>query len=156
MKFFVAFASLITVACAQTIAIGAPSNGDTITPGSQLTVEVDRPDTLTGSQEVAIAITLATCPANNPCTDMTERLGATLYTGPYNPQFPPFPTPRNIPLQNFTVTVPESLQAGQKAVLSVSHFSLVGAGPFDLFEIKNVTLNVGAGAPAKRSRMMRV
>ncbi|KAI0029850.1 hypothetical protein K488DRAFT_79933 [Vararia minispora EC-137] len=139
MKFFAIFAALAASALAQTVNIGSPKDGSTIAPGP-LNVTIDRPDTLTGSTEVAVVISIVPC-SNGPCPDPAERLGSTLYQGSYDPQFPPIRTPDTQPQQNFTVTVPSSL-AGQRALLSVVHLSLVGAGPFPLFEIKNVTVNV--------------
>ena len=117
-------------------------------------------DTLTGSQEVAIVISLVSC-ASTSCSTIPadQLLGATLYSGPYNPQFstgaqglPPH--------QNFSVVVPASMPKGS-ARLAVTHLSLVGvsvppllsssnyahdfsaqAGPFALMEVKNITLNL--------------
>ncbi|THH18320.1 hypothetical protein EW146_g2651 [Bondarzewia mesenterica] len=143
MKFFAflsATASLVTLAGAQNIAIGYPSDGSSVTANSSLTVQVNRPNSLTGSQEVAIVISMAQCTSGG-CPDPTELLGRTLYYGPYNPQYPTTRTPQNVPQQNFSVTVPSTLQQG-KAVLTVTHLSLVGAGPFPLLEFKNVTLNI--------------
>ncbi|KAF8260455.1 hypothetical protein EI94DRAFT_1748330 [Lactarius quietus] len=130
MKFasFLTLASLaVSAAFAQTIKIGYPHHHTHIIPGKNLTVQVERPDTLTPSQDVAIP---------------SDVLGTTLYAGPYNPQFPTFQTPHNDPQQNFTVTVPSSFKAHHMAQLAVSHLTLVGAGPAPLFEIKHVTLKV--------------
>ncbi|ETW76802.1 hypothetical protein HETIRDRAFT_442125 [Heterobasidion irregulare TC 32-1] len=150
MKLFAHFAPLTALvtclvggASAQTIAIGYPPEGFSVSPNSSLTVQVDRPNSLTGSQEVAIIISLAHCPSSNVphCLDPTQLLGPTLYYGPFDPQYPSFRTPQDVPQQNFTVTVPAALQNGT-AVLTVTHLSLVGAGPYPLFEFKNVTLDV--------------
>lgn len=60
--------------------------------------------------------------------DSSQRLGATLYNGPFNPQFQS--TPRGAPpYQNFTVFVPPTLPAGP-AVLTLTHLSLVGVRVF--------------------------
>ncbi|KAI0260654.1 hypothetical protein BC834DRAFT_533665 [Gloeopeniophorella convolvens] len=143
MKFtsFFVLASLAAGALAQSINIGYPADGATITPGSALTVQVNRPNSLTGSQEVAIVISLLECPSV-PCPAPSDRLGSTLYAGGYNPQYPTAPSPQDEPQQNFTVTVPSSFSSGGTAQLSVTHLSLVGAGPFPLIEIRNVTLKV--------------
>ncbi|KAI0317628.1 hypothetical protein OF83DRAFT_1120372 [Amylostereum chailletii] len=140
MKFLALLAAFATGALAQTIAIGYPTNGTSISAGTN-TVEVDRPDTLTGSQEIAIVIAIVPCNADGSCPNPVDRLGTVLYTGSFDPEFPAFPAPRNVPQQNFTVTIPDSL-SGEKALLSVVHFSLVGASPQPLFEIKDVTVNV--------------
>ncbi|KAI0061527.1 hypothetical protein BV25DRAFT_1838998 [Artomyces pyxidatus] len=141
MKFalFAVLTSLAAAVSAQSITIGSPAVGTSITPGTNITVQVNRPNSLTGSQEVAIVISLAACAG--PCPDPADRLGSTLYAGSFNPQYPANPRPWDQPQQNFTVAVPAYLPAGP-AQLSVVHLSLVAAGPFPLFEIKNTTLNV--------------
>ena len=92
-------------------------------------------DTLTGSVDVAIVISLLECPKNRHCPNPFDELGATLYQGPYKPQFPTFPTPDNEPQQNFTVIVPGSFDPGSKAQLAVTHLSLVGVSgsPFFIY-----------------------
>jgi hypothetical protein len=139
---FVTFASLAVCAFAQSINIGYPFPNKQIKPGQHLTVQVNRPDTLTGSQEVAIVISLLECPQNSTCPDPSDELGSTLYSGPYNPQFPTFSTPNDEPQQNFTVIVPSDFVPNRTAQLAVTHLSLVGAGPFGLYQIVNLTLNV--------------
>ncbi|EMD40034.1 hypothetical protein CERSUDRAFT_81333 [Gelatoporia subvermispora B] len=131
---------------AQNIQIGGPAEFASITAGSNITVEVDRPDSLTGSQEVAIVIALNSCSGHpdNSCAsfDVTQDLGHILYSGPYDPEFHQGAgLPNKPPYQNFSVQVPSNLPAGE-AALTVSHFSLVGAGPFPFFEVKNITLTV--------------
>ncbi|KAH8992561.1 hypothetical protein EDB86DRAFT_1480704 [Lactarius hatsudake] len=139
---FLSLASLAVCAFAQTIEIGYPHHNTHIGPGKQFIVQVNRPDTLTSSQEVAIVISLLRCPKNGGCPKPSDDLGTTLYAGPYNPQFPTTKTPQDVPQQNFTVKVPSSFKTNETAQLAVTHLSLVGAGPFPLFEIKNVTLKV--------------
>ncbi|KAA1473333.1 hypothetical protein DENSPDRAFT_839793 [Dentipellis sp. KUC8613] len=144
MKFLaVALASLVAAVSAQTVSIGSPADGSSITPGDNITVQVLRPDSLTGSQEVALVISVVGCPENG-CLGPSEVLGTTLYQGGFNPQFPPpgSRTPQDAPQQNFTVALPTNLQSGGKAQLSVVHLALVGAGPYPMFELKNVTLNI--------------
>ncbi|VDB91969.1 unnamed protein product [Peniophora sp. CBMAI 1063] len=142
MKLIPVLAALCAGAYAQSINIGAPASGTTIATGD-VVVQVNRPDSLTGSEEVAIVISIAPCNAYGTCFDPADRLGTTLYKGPYNPQFPPHNTPQDEPQQKFTVSIPDSF-AGEKALLSVVHLSLVGAGPVPLFEIVNATVNVVA------------
>lgn len=139
---FLTLASLTVCAFAQTIEIGYPYHNTQIKPGGKLTVQVNRPDTLTGSQEVAIVISLLQCPKTGHCLSPFDILGTTLYAGPYDPQFPTVKTPQDVPQQNFTVNVPSFFETNRTAQLAVSHLSLVGAGPFGLYEIKNVTLKV--------------
>ncbi|TFK46217.1 hypothetical protein OE88DRAFT_1707830 [Heliocybe sulcata] len=136
MKFLLLALSLIGSALAQNIHIGAPASGSSIQAGKQITVEVDRPNSLTGSQEVSIVIGLRACYANE-CTPATDAIGSVLYSGSYNPQYSSEAgTASKPPHQNFTVTVPENIQTG-RAILSVSHLSLVGAGPWPMFEVVN-------------------
>ncbi|KAF8810215.1 hypothetical protein BYT27DRAFT_7135034 [Phlegmacium glaucopus] len=133
-------AALTTTCYAQNINIGFPANGTSVTPGSTLVVEVDRPDSLTGSTEVAIVIAIESC-GSKPCLAPGLVLGSILYNGPYNPQFQPTAPPSKPPHQNFTVTIPPAL-ALAPAQLSVFHVSLVGAGPEPLSETKAIVLNV--------------
>lgn len=134
---------LVGCASAQNVAIGYPPDRFVVAPNSSLIVQVNRPNSLTGSQEVAIVISLAHCASSDVphCPDPTQLLGPTLYAGPFDPQYPPSRTPQDVPQQNFTVTVPAATQSGT-AVLTVTHMSLVGAGPYPLLEFKNVTLDV--------------
>ncbi|KAI8978859.1 hypothetical protein BD414DRAFT_516807 [Trametes punicea] len=141
------FAYLALAALGQRIAIAAPAEWSTIQPGQNITVEVDRPMTLTGSQEVAIAIGIWPCAgsgsdANRTCAEMdvTQVLGDVLYAGPYNPQLQQGQEEKP-PYQNFTVTVPSTFTDGQVS-LGVAHFSLVGAGPMPFMEVANITLIV--------------
>ncbi|KAI0061550.1 hypothetical protein BV25DRAFT_1916897 [Artomyces pyxidatus] len=132
-------ASIAAAASAQTINIGLPTAGTSVTPGSSITVQANRPNSLSSSQEVAIVISMLEC--SGPCPDPADRLGTTLYSGSFNPQYPAHPRPQDQPQQNFTVTVPSYFTAAT-AQLSVVHLSLIGAGPVPLFEIKNTTVNV--------------
>ncbi|KAJ7479696.1 hypothetical protein FB451DRAFT_1086261 [Mycena latifolia] len=135
-------ATLVSTAFAQGIAIGAPADGSTVTAGSNITVEVDRPDTLTPSTEVALVIGFLSCvPFPAGCPPASEDLGNILYNGPYDPEFHPSVSVSKPPHQNFTVTIPASAATGP-AQLSVTHFSLVGAGPFPFLQTVNITLNV--------------
>ncbi|TFK52126.1 hypothetical protein OE88DRAFT_1627754 [Heliocybe sulcata] len=137
MKFLLVAVSLIGSALAQNIHIGAPANGSSIQVGKQFTVEVDRPNSLTGTQEVAIVIGLNACYSSTDCVPASEAIGSVLYSGPYDPQYTSDAgTTTKPPHQNFTVTVPDYIQTG-RAILSVSHLSLVGAGPWPMFEVVN-------------------
>lgn len=195
MKFFAAVTTLatfllfLTSTHAQSIDIGPPLPGTIVTPGQNITVEVDKPvrsasalrfyfyfgaaidcvlqNSLTGSDDVAIVIAMRSCATlpTGSCADfdVSQALGIILYQGPYTPAY------QNVsgqgykpPYQNFTVTVPSSLEAGE-AVLSVTHLVLTGvsiwtcltdcssitdglsffsvqAGPYPYLEVKNVTV----------------
>ncbi|KAI0357359.1 hypothetical protein OH77DRAFT_1399218 [Trametes cingulata] len=142
------FAYLVLAALGQRIAIGAPAEWSVIQPGSNITVEVDRPMTLTGSQEVAVAIGLWPCAgygeaANRTCAevDVTQVLGNVMYSGPYEPKLQPGQEAIKPPYQNFTITVPSTFTDGQVS-LGVAHFSLIGAGAAPFMEVANITLIV--------------
>ncbi|KAJ7694857.1 hypothetical protein B0H17DRAFT_931470 [Mycena rosella] len=145
MKFLSSLAlsvMLATTAFAQSIAIGAPVDGSSVKAGSNITVEVDRPDTLTGSTEVAIVIGFLSCvPFPAGCPSPSDIIGNILYNGPYDPEFHTNVSVSKPPHQNFTVTIPANARTGP-AQLSVTHFSLVGAGPFPFLESRNITINV--------------
>ncbi|KAJ7769222.1 hypothetical protein DFH07DRAFT_807288 [Mycena maculata] len=125
-------------ALGQGIEIGAPLNGTTVKPGSNIIVEVDRPDTLTGSTELSLVIGFLNC-FDGPCPSPLDRIGDILYNGSYNPQF--HTGVQRPPHQNFTVRVPKTASGGN-AQLSAIHFSLVGAGPFPFLQSQNITLVV--------------
>ncbi|KAI0326895.1 hypothetical protein GY45DRAFT_54352 [Cubamyces sp. BRFM 1775] len=148
LLFVFTFAYLTLAALGQRISIGAPAEWTTVKPGSNITVEVDRPMTLTGSQEVSIAIGLWPCAgygdaANRTCADVdvTQVLGNVVYAGPYNPQLVQGQEAWKPPYQNFTVTVPSTFEDGQVS-LGVAHFSLIGAGAMPFMEVLNITLIV--------------
>ncbi|KAF9816039.1 hypothetical protein IEO21_04214 [Rhodonia placenta] len=144
---FASFKSLLVLgalaasALAQNIAIGAPVALDPIPAGTNLTVQVNRPDSLTGSTEVGIAIALKSCAGyTNGCADIdiTQALGDVLYVGGYDPEFR---AGGWYPYQNFTVQVPAGFSTGQ-AILSVTQLSLVGAGPFPYTQTVNSTVSI--------------
>ncbi|KAJ6461072.1 hypothetical protein C8R45DRAFT_538174 [Mycena sanguinolenta] len=146
MKFFssLALSALFAAAAlAQSVNIGAPDDGTTVSAGSNITVEIDRPDTLTPSTEVAIIIGFLSCGSfASGCLPPSEGLGTILYDGPYNPQFASSGGGVNHrPHQNFTVTIPSSAPPGI-AQLGVAHVALVGADQWPLLETLNITLNV--------------
>ncbi|KIJ65680.1 hypothetical protein HYDPIDRAFT_27672 [Hydnomerulius pinastri MD-312] len=137
-------ASCVTLAASQSIQIGAPADGSTAAQGSTITVQVDRPNFNSQSTEVAVVIGFYPCFDTEPlsCPSVARNgIGAVLYNGPFNPQYPN-PNPDDLPpLQSFNVTIP-TWQTGP-AVLSVTHFAFLGAlngGP--LVETKNITIEV--------------
>ncbi|KAJ6461092.1 hypothetical protein C8R45DRAFT_842449 [Mycena sanguinolenta] len=133
--------AMLTTAFAQGVVIGAPADGSTVRRGSKITVEINRPDTLTGSTEIAIVIGFLFCGKSptSKCPPPSEILGTILYNGSYQPEF--HSGDAKPPYQNFTVSIPTSASPG-KAQLGVAHFSLVGASQFPFLEIFNITLNV--------------
>ncbi|KAI0771119.1 hypothetical protein BD413DRAFT_476072 [Trametes elegans] len=120
-----------SLAAAQNVAIKAPAPQTTLSPGQDFVVEIDKGDTLTGSQEVSVAIGLLSCLGQAPpgtCAgvDTSEEIGTPLYAGRYAPQLRPGGSDL---FQNFTVAVPADFPKGA-AALSVAHFSLVGVSRF--------------------------
>ncbi|KAJ7598972.1 hypothetical protein C8J56DRAFT_769687 [Mycena floridula] len=127
------------IVSAQSVNIGFPADGAQVKAGQSLVVEVDRPDTISSSQEVAIVIGFSSC--SSRCLPPLSSMGTVLYNGPYAPIFQPNQTVAKPPHQNFTVTIPTSATVG-KAQLNLAHFLLLGAslGPF--LETRNISLNV--------------
>ncbi|KAI0916744.1 hypothetical protein AcW1_007890 [Taiwanofungus camphoratus] len=142
MKSFFVLASLVAASVAQNINIATPVNGSTVSNGQNITVEIDRPNSLTGSQEVAVVIAINQCP-NNDCStfNASQDLGEILYNGSYRPVLNNSVVSRP-PSQNFTVQVPSSYNSGDVVALSVTHLALVGAGPEVMLEVKDVSLNI--------------
>ncbi|KAG2063956.1 hypothetical protein BDR04DRAFT_1122908 [Suillus decipiens] len=137
MKSVLSLALFAASALAQSAAIGYPPQGLSVSPGSNLTVQVERPDTLSGSEEVAIVIGIQSCPGT-PCISPADYMGQILYNGPFNPQFH---EPYNPPYENFTVQIPSSIANGT-ALLGVAHVALVGAGLYPWLETLNRTITV--------------
>lgn len=100
-------------------------------------VQVERPDTLTGSVEVAVVIGIQSCPGT-PCIDPADYMGQILYNGPFDPQFH---ETTFYPYENFTVQIPSSIASGT-ALLGVVHVALVGASSYPLMEILNRTITI--------------
>ncbi|KAF8628184.1 hypothetical protein AX15_004050 [Amanita polypyramis BW_CC] len=134
MKCFSAilFFALATVCFGQGAVIGYPPAGKHIRAGKPFTVQLERPDTLTPSTEIAVVISVASC-GQRACLPPSDILGLTLYNGSFNPQFHTDVTPGAPPYQNFTVTIPTSFTKGA-AQLNIAHFTLVGVRNPSLFE----------------------
>jgi len=147
MKSIFALAGFAVSAYAQSIVIAGPPEGFTVIAGQTFVVDIARPNTLSSSQEVSVAIGIVPCAqfvggcaANN----VTDILGDVLYAGPYSPTHHPGTPPQDIEFyQNFTLTVPANFLTGQ-ATLNVAHFSLIGASLSPNLEVKNITINVSA------------
>ncbi|EKM52095.1 uncharacterized protein PHACADRAFT_212686 [Phanerochaete carnosa HHB-10118-sp] len=145
MNYFVVIAALAATCLAQSIDIGAPAANSTVSPGQSITVEVDKPDSLTGSTEVALVLSMASCPADgctDPSYDPSGDLGQILYNGPYNPQFHPETDPGKPPYQNFSVEVPTTFTSGENIALIATHLDLVGVGLSPLLEVIFVPLTI--------------
>ncbi|KAF9058772.1 hypothetical protein BDP27DRAFT_1240304 [Rhodocollybia butyracea] len=141
MQFFTSLISLLAIATtsvlAQSARIGAPSNATEVAAGSSFVMMVERPDTLTGSQEIALIIGLASC-TNCPGPSKSLELLCVIFL--YNGGFDPEPGTGSLPPhQNFTLTVPSTFPQGP-AQLGVAHFALVGASPQPFLETFSTTL----------------
>ncbi|KAJ5129882.1 uncharacterized protein N7515_005921 [Penicillium bovifimosum] len=137
MKFLISIALFIVSAFAQRAMIGLPTAGQKIHSGKDVVVQVQRPNSLTPSKEMGVAIGITSC-ASSPCRDADEVLGTILYSGPFKPVYHESSQP---PYENFTVRVPSSAAAG-KSQINVAHAALVGAGPFAFLESLNQTVFV--------------
>ncbi|KAF4617366.1 hypothetical protein D9613_006157 [Agrocybe pediades] len=128
------------IAFSQSIDIGAPTPQTSVQAGSSLVVEIDKPDSLTGSTDVSLIISIDSC-QNAPCpTPVGQGMGTVLYNGPFNPQFDSTPTGKP-PHQNFTLFIPATFPKGP-AELIVFHKALVGVSQEPLTELKDVVLNI--------------
>ncbi|EPS98498.1 hypothetical protein FOMPIDRAFT_1024642 [Fomitopsis schrenkii] len=133
--------ALALAAMAQNINIALPTPLTSVNAGDNITVQVEKPNSLTGSTEVAIAISLKSCsgyPGGCDVVDVSEALGSTLLISQWDPTYH---QDAWYPYSNFTVTVPEGFQSGD-AILSATHLVLVGAGPFPYTEVVNQTITV--------------
>ncbi|KAJ5438447.1 uncharacterized protein N7458_009445 [Penicillium daleae] len=137
MNSFVSLALFVGAALAQSAQIGLPAAGQQLSKGSDVVVQVQRPDTLTGSTEMAVAIGISSC-ATQACPQSDEFMGTILYSGPFKPEFHEGNLP---PYQNFTVNVPPSFTAGN-AQINVAHATLIGASQYPLLETLNRTVVV--------------
>ncbi|KAH9480686.1 hypothetical protein JR316_0007286 [Psilocybe cubensis] len=134
--------ALCTVsAYAQGAVLSYPRDGDKFHAGSKFTVEVDRPNSLSGSTEVGVVIAVNSC-NNGPCAPPTAILGQILYNGPFNPQYQASAVGYQTPGQNFSVTLPSDISKGP-ASLNVFHVALIGAGrAIPLTQTLNTTIIV--------------
>ncbi|KAK2465748.1 hypothetical protein APHAL10511_002292 [Amanita phalloides] len=129
---------LTAVSIAQSIVIGAPQPSTTVTVGQSFNVQIQKPDTLTNSPEIALVIAIASC-ASSPCLTPQEGLGTLLYNGSFNPQFQQGSSLP--PLQNFYVTVPNDFPTGA-AQLNVANFELIGAELYPNLQLLDTAITV--------------
>ncbi|KAJ5639606.1 uncharacterized protein N7484_007468 [Penicillium longicatenatum] len=134
MKSIYSLAVFCGLALAQNALIGLPKAGQTVAPGDDLIVQVQRPNTASASREVAVVIGIADCTYG--CWPASEAVGTILYNGPFDPVYHETYMP---PYQNYTITVPSTFPAGNHQ-LNVAHFYLVGAGPQPYVQALNETI----------------
>ncbi|KAH8689363.1 hypothetical protein BGW36DRAFT_433367 [Talaromyces proteolyticus] len=125
-----------TTTLSQSVQIGLPKLGTQVAAGSDQTIQIQRPDTLTGSNEIAIVIGISPC-RDGKCTSPADSMGTILYKGGYDPEFHNGVQP---PYQNFTVEVPKDISG--LALIGVTHLSLVGASAYPLIQFLNQTVTV--------------
>ncbi|KAJ7700276.1 hypothetical protein B0H16DRAFT_1708998 [Mycena metata] len=117
----------IATVWAQASFIGSPAPGTTIPFGSELTVQVVRPNSIEGGIEVGIVITLLACPTTQEavCPSPAGQLGQILFTG----QFAPTLHAMAQIYENFTVSVPPAANFNGetgRAQLAVVRLYLIG------------------------------
>ncbi|KAK7062530.1 hypothetical protein VNI00_000018 [Paramarasmius palmivorus] len=131
MKFLataVSVAFFLSSVVAQKANIAIPTMGSDVSAGSNVVIEVDRPNFQSSAVEVAIVLAIQSCSSSETaCRDPEDGFGPAtiLYSGPYNPQYAS-PPGRLPPHQNFTVQIPEKIAKGT-AQLNLAHFNLVGS-----------------------------
>ncbi|KAL2826703.1 hypothetical protein BDW59DRAFT_145056 [Aspergillus cavernicola] len=136
MKTFVILTTLAATALAQNVYVDLPG-GPELIAGDEVTIQVQRPNFLSGSREIGIAIGIQSCPTE-PCIPSESSLGTELYNGSFNPEYHENAIP---PYENFTVTIPEGTATGN-AIVGVAHASIVGASNWPFFEVVNTTATV--------------
>ncbi|KAJ4482014.1 hypothetical protein J3R30DRAFT_3699343 [Lentinula aciculospora] len=136
---FITLLAFTQTVLAQNVIVGLPTDESTVPAGSNLTVRIDRPDTLSGSTEVALVMGISPC-GSLPCPGPSNILGTILYNGPFNPQFS-IPSNSLPPHENFTVSIPEGFVKG-RTQFGVLHVSLIGAGLAPFLETLNTTLMI--------------
>ncbi|KAL0568446.1 hypothetical protein V5O48_013534 [Marasmius crinis-equi] len=144
MKFFgsaLLAALAATSVAAQKANIAVPTNGTDVQAGSNITIEVDRPNFQSSAQEVAIVLGLTSCAdASKPCVGPQDGgIGKILYQGPFDPQYGDYYALP--PHQNFTLSIPADTAKGS-ALLSLTQFTLIGAslGPTLLYDVIQVNV----------------
>ncbi|KAI1829402.1 hypothetical protein DTO027I6_9617 [Penicillium roqueforti] len=137
MKSIVSLVAFAGVSLAQNFIIGLPTAGQNLSKGSNVVIQVKRPNSLTGSTEIAVVIGISSC-VSTACRPAGEVMGTILYRGDFDPQYYEASKP---PYQNFTITVPNLIPAGN-AQINIAHAALVGAGASPYLETLNRTVVV--------------
>ncbi|KAJ3846640.1 hypothetical protein EV368DRAFT_52506 [Lentinula lateritia] len=94
--------------------IWIPTEGTTLTAGSEVTVMVQDSSYATPIQETSLSIGLSPC-TETSCPGPDTSVLYLLYTGAFDPQRPSSPVnydPGSYAFQNFTVTVPAEAESG--------------------------------------------
>ncbi|EGN95162.1 hypothetical protein SERLA73DRAFT_171014 [Serpula lacrymans var. lacrymans S7.3] len=136
-KSIISLALFAGAAFAQNIAIANPVQGASVAPGSDLIVQLERPNSQSPSEEVAVVIGIQSC-SSQPCAAPADIFGQMLYNGAYDPvtHEPQLPN-----YQNISVKIPASLPKGT-AQINILHVNLVGAGPTPDLQTLNQTITI--------------
>jgi len=155
MKSILVAACFAATAFAQSVVIAEPTPDSVIFSGQELTVEVDKPGSISGSTDVSVEISIAEIGCDNPSCAEFPGPATVLFNGPYTPVMT---NPHSTTLvQDFTVTIPSTFQQGDVALLIVQHTVLIGAGQnIPSVDTHNVTLTVGAPPSSKRAVAGRI
>lgn len=140
MKSAAVLLALASSAFAQSAIIGYPLQDSLATTGTNITVMIEQPNSLSSSEPVSLVIGLFPCGSESTCPGPANALGSILYQGPFNPQYatPPGSLP---PHQNFSVKIPETFAAGY-AQLGAAYLSLLGASLSPTLQTFNTTLQI--------------
>ncbi|EGN95754.1 hypothetical protein SERLA73DRAFT_186960 [Serpula lacrymans var. lacrymans S7.3] len=136
-KSIISLALFAGAALAQNIAIAQPPQGASVAPGSNMTVQLNKPNSLSSSEEVAVVIGIQSC-SKSACSAPADILGEILYNGAYNPVYH---EPQLPPYQNISVTIPASFPNGT-AQIGIVHVNLIGAGPMPNLQTLNQTITI--------------
>ncbi|KAI0674701.1 hypothetical protein C8Q78DRAFT_613235 [Trametes maxima] len=146
MKSLLLAASLALTALAQQATIVSPAPGSTITPGSEITIEVHQDGAATDDVQVAIILGFRSCPGGtcdgfDPAED---GVGTIVYSGAFNPQHDPNQPQKGL-FQDFKFQVPTDSTQGA-STFSLAHLQAVGAVKVPEFNVNNIVVTVGTPA----------
>ncbi|KAF7619722.1 hydrophobic surface binding protein A-domain-containing protein [Aspergillus flavus] len=131
MKNLLPVISFAVLTAAQTIELGAPTDGAVLSRGSEFTAQVLKPGSLQPWIEVGIALAVNSC-NDGVCPQPSDQLGNVLYAGPWTPTA--HPSSGNY--QNFTLQVPEYMPEGP-ATFTLTHLCLIGVSAHNIADISN-------------------
>ncbi|GAM33562.1 hypothetical protein TCE0_011r00542 [Talaromyces pinophilus] len=120
-KSILSLSLIASTALAQSVFIGLPAAGAQLYTSTNATFQIQRP-----------------CGSGATCSSPEDSMGTVLYNGPLDPQFHETYLP---PYQNFSLEIPEGA-ATDNGIVTVAHFSLVGASTYPLIEYLNQTVTI--------------
>ncbi|KAI6013240.1 hypothetical protein EDC04DRAFT_2759441 [Pisolithus marmoratus] len=131
VKTLLYLATLLGFAMAQSMQILAPPAGTKLTPGNNVTVELQVSNYPENIDIVAVVIGLQSCVST--CDPPSEVMGTVLYQGSF--------APPGVLTANFSVAVPSSFASGA-AQLGVINLFMVGAEYEPVVQFLNETVTV--------------